>query len=655
MKKQYPVLILLVVAATAVLCVFGTACSNTRLTTPDNVRIEEDYLQWDKVDGADAYLVTINGENHVTYDNKFDLLDVTTEYVTYKMSVLAMNDDPKGDSLPSKTLVYRPILVDGLFTYTSVTVNKKNGVMIAKNSDIADEDFPDKLIIPAFTPDGTSSVIAVGDLSNKKTKSVWMPNSVEMINSYAFSGCTALERVKLSQNLLLIYDYAFYDCKQLKSVDFPSRLNTMFASAFNNCSSLKEVTLPASLKTIDSPGYGFFRGCDSLEKIDILQDDPENPGAYVSKDGCVIANETNLIKAVGNFTIPDNIELIYSYAFDSNKSLKQLTLPDSVKKVASGAFNNCTNLEQINLGKVEQFNSQFYPIFADCTSLKTITIPETTTTILGNLFKGCVSLTSVKTESGCKYTAVNNFILDGGTLVCGLKAENFPSEVSTIGSYAFSFSDIEEAVIPSGVELEQYALAYGYGLKKVTLPQSMRVIPLGAFADCYNLETVVFPQNLSQITTSAFAYCFKLAVALPRSVNAMQEAFYGCTVYSEGTSNSFDIVSSGSLFADVTLGKDNDVPYVYSLKYIPDGADKNFYSADAYSIKYKSGSYRTAPYREGYEFMGWKKSENGEVVYKPYTITPDYGSMTEYKACITDEELKTIESGTVLYAEWKKI
>ena len=79
MKKQYPVIILLAIMVFA-LC--GVACSNTRLATPSDVKIEADYLTWNKVAGADAYLVTINGESSVTKDNKFDLLDVTKDYVT---------------------------------------------------------------------------------------------------------------------------------------------------------------------------------------------------------------------------------------------------------------------------------------------------------------------------------------------------------------------------------------------------------------------------------------------------------------------------------------------------------------------------------------------------------------------------------------------
>lgn len=657
MKKQYPVLILLTIAITTVWGVFGTACGSNRLATPTDVRIEEDYLQWNKVDGADAYLVSVNDQSYVTHNNKFDLLDVTTDYITYKISVLAMNNDSAGDSLPSKTIVVRPKLVDGLFNYSSVTVNKKTGVMVSINSDIADEDIPEKLIIPAFTPDGSASVLAVGRLSNRKTKTVWMPSSVEAISASAFSGCTALERVKLSQNITSISGNAFYNCKNLKSIDLPNKLSSMSATAFNNCSSLKEITLPASLNTINGLGSGFFSGCENLEKIEILQADAENPGSYVSKDGCVISNDTTLIKAIGNVTIPDTIETIYNYAFDSNKDIKELTLPDSVKTIASGAFNNCTNLEKLNLGKVELFDSMFYPIFADCSSLKTVTFPATTTNISYNPFKSCVSLTSVQTEPGCKYTAVNNFILDGSTIVCGLKAENFPSEASTIGGNAFSHSDIEEAVIPEWIELSVSAFQNCNSLKKVTLPQNMNVIPAGAFMYCFNLEIVLFPQNLSQINTSAFAFCYKLGFTLPKTVSAMGSAFLGCTVYMEESfeNNSYSISGSGSIFASVTLAKDNNVPYVSSYTYISSDDNSTFYTYDNILCPYKSSGYRAVPYREGYEFMGWKTSENGEVVYKPFTVTPDYGTMTEYKACITDEELATIESGTVLYAEWKKI
>lgn len=670
MKKQYSVAILLAIFVFA-LC--GAACGNARLSTPENIRIEADYLTWDKVDGADAYLVTINGETTVTKENKYDLLDVTREYVTYKMSVLAMSATPDNDSLPSKMLVYKPQPAEGLFNYSKIKSGNKEGMEISLKSGISESDIPEKLIIPAtYTAPGTDSsvsVIRIKKLSNDKTKSIWIPNSVESIADGAFSGSSQLERIKLPARLSSIGSI-FDNCVKLQSVTLPSNLEKMANDAFDYCESLEELVFPESFKSFTSSSSAVFKGCSSLKKIEVTQSDPEKTGNYYVKDGCLIENKTKkLMKAVGNFTVPEDVTSINLFAFADNRELTDFTVPDNVLDIPSGAFSGCVNLKTINLNKATSFDSIYYPIFADCTSLTSVTFPKTTASILGNPFKNCTSLTSVEVDSECSdYRSVNNFIIGDETLVCGLKASGFPLGIKQIGGYAFAYSDIEEAIIPSGVELSTGSFAYCNDLKKVTLPDGLTNIPAGAFYDCYNLENVALPESVVLLDNSSFANCFKLSLTISSRVNVLVGALNGVTVYTEAPlSKTMSIDAStfyygywsdnGSLFASASVSTESRKPYIVSFTLIKTtGNDQTFdIRGTAASKAYYTGSSRVTPYREGYEFAGWKTSADGEVVYKPYTVTPDYENMTDYKACLTDDELKAIANGTTLYAEWEKI
>lgn len=657
MKKQFSVAILLAIFVFA-LC--GAACSDTRLSAPENIRIEADYLTWDKVDGADAYLVTVNGESTPVTDNKFDLLNVTTEYITYKMAVLAMSKNPSNDSLPSKMLVYKPQSAEGIFTYTKAKIGDKEGVMVSLKSGVSEDEIPDKLIIPdRYTEPGAStgaSVIRIGKLANNKTKSIWIPNSVETIDSDAFSGSAQLERVKLPARLKTIRSI-FRNCSKLQSVTLPGNLESISNNTFDNCTSLQELVFPDTFKSIGSLSNGVFRGCSSLKKIDVLQSAPDKKGNFYVQDGCLIDTASNtLIKAVGNFTVPEDVMQINVFAFADNETLTEFTVPDGITVIPSGAFSGCVNLKSINLNKATVFNSLNYPIFADCTSLTSITFPKNTTEITGNPFTNCTSLSSVEVDPACTaFKAINNFILNGNTLVCGLKASEFPLAVTKIGSYAFSYSDIEEAIIPNNVELSTFSFSNCTKLKSLTLPNTMTDIPTGAFQSCYNLENVVFPSSIVQISMDAFYKCFKLSVTIPKKVNVSFNAFTGVTVYTESTyQTARNWSGNGTIFIGAGILTENGKAYIDSYTLVTSLNDPTLIMnppITGYSVK----TLRAIPYREGYEFVGWKESVDGEVVHKPYTVTPDYENMTPYKACLTDDELMSIPSGTVLYAEWKKI
>jgi LAS superfamily LD-carboxypeptidase LdcB len=87
--------------------------------------------------------------------------------------------------------------------------------------------------------------------------------------SYAFSGCTNLETVKLSSNLQEIQYNLFENCSSLTTINTDNTLGTgvksVYDYAFKNCTSLKTATLNNS-GTIE--GY-VFSGCTALTRVNI--------------------------------------------------------------------------------------------------------------------------------------------------------------------------------------------------------------------------------------------------------------------------------------------------------------------------------------------------------------------------------------------------
>ena len=92
-------------------------------------------------------------------------------------------------------------------------------------------------------------------------KELVLPNSIIGIGSYAFSGCTSLTSVRMSNRITSISDMAFYQCTGLTTLTLPNRINRILSRAFLGCVALKEVTIPASARGIASDA---FENCSDL-------------------------------------------------------------------------------------------------------------------------------------------------------------------------------------------------------------------------------------------------------------------------------------------------------------------------------------------------------------------------------------------------------
>ena len=77
-----------------------------------------------------------------------------------------------------------------------------------------------------------------------------MPDSLKIIDEFAFGNCSALEEINLPEGLEEICDSAFSDCEGLTSVNLPKGLKKLGAHAFDCCYKLTEVVIPASVEEI---------------------------------------------------------------------------------------------------------------------------------------------------------------------------------------------------------------------------------------------------------------------------------------------------------------------------------------------------------------------------------------------------------------------
>ncbi len=88
-----------------------------------------------------------------------------------------------------------------------------------------------------------------------------VPDGVEIIGDYAFSGCSYLTEIIIPEGVTEIGERAFNFCSELYSVQFPKSLVSIVEEAFLDCTKLININLPRSVTII---GNNAFENCENL-------------------------------------------------------------------------------------------------------------------------------------------------------------------------------------------------------------------------------------------------------------------------------------------------------------------------------------------------------------------------------------------------------
>lgn len=289
------------------------------------------------------------------------------------------------------------------------------------------------------------SVLSIGAMAFSNCQSlseVIVPSGVQTLPDSAFADCIALQRVTLSEGLTNISVAAFKNCTALQEVQLPDTLESIKSNAFENCSSLQRMHLPAAVSDLSANA---FSGCISLSEVTVAAENPY----YTAIDGVLMtADQATLVyypscSSQSDYTIPETVKTIDSYAFQDAMQLQFLTVPETVETIepyacydanslkevmlngasviSAYAFQSCDQLEAVVFGDgVQEVQTG---AFLDCPSLKSIILPKTITTIEDYAFgyqtdsaeAGTYSMVKgfficfYKYTAGAYYAALNGF------------------------------------------------------------------------------------------------------------------------------------------------------------------------------------------------------------------------------------------------------
>lgn len=386
---------------------------------------------------------------------------------------------------------------------------------------------------------------------------ITLPSALLTIHEQAFEGCVSLGNVTLPSSLQTIENRAFEGCTSLTSFSIPCSVTSVAYDALYGCSGIATLRLEDGAETLDFSAsqddglqieslylgrdlsedyyYGLLYNPSSLKTLEIGSSVTKIPGGAFS--GC-----TNLNQVVWG----SNVITIGSGAFASCSSLESITLNDRVKEIGGSCFSGSGLKSIVIPSSVEEIDVM---AFRSCEALASVTLPKDLRTIRDYCFEGCTSLTSIELQENldsiCEYAFEHSGLTDSLAI---------PSNVSYIGRLAFGSCKFSTMRMGAGVktitdgafedctklrrlyydgtigdwcgidfapgcariydvDYEDTPLFYVREFRvngdtavvtDIVIPDSVKKIPMNAFANYRALKSVVIPATVDTICSGAF-------------------------------------------------------------------------------------------------------------------------------------------------------
>lgn len=177
---------------------------------------------------------------------------------------------------------------------------------------------------------------------------------------------------------------------KIQSAVIESGVQSISGGAFSGCTALEKVSISDTVAQID---LNAFDGCTALAEFEVAADNK----AFSSDGGVLFSAGKELLRCpVGksaDYTVPSGTVAIAGGAFKDCAKLESLVIPDSVTAIGKSAFENCAALKRITLPKSIAMLEAL--TFSGCVSLESITIPKSVSHINEHAFDGCTALKKV--------------------------------------------------------------------------------------------------------------------------------------------------------------------------------------------------------------------------------------------------------------------
>ena len=288
----------------------------------------------------------------------------------------------------------------------------------------------------------------------------------------------------------------------------PESLEIIGNNAFENCTSLTEIHIPSSVTDIRNEA---FKGCSSLKEL-TFEDD-------------------------------SNLYSIGVSAFYDCVRLEEVTIPASVVFIRSSAFAYCTGMETLTFEEGSNLRYAFGledNAFAYCHSLSEINYNVRdllSFNSTSNIFYNAgISTEGILLNIGAEVAGIPGYLFSGAKISSISFAQ--PSNVTTIGDYAFTNYTGTQVTIPQSVEwvfensfpagttvtwegkyvyngntlLQYLGSDTAFTVPQTIAEKAITAIGANAFAGKTSLRECFIPATIEEIGANAFSGCTDLVI-----------------------------------------------------------------------------------------------------------------------------------------------
>ena len=472
----------LAITALVVVCLLSMTSCSEELAAPTGFKFDIDTqtLKWNKVPGARAYSIQVEGEERVksTKANYFSLEYLKEGTYTVKVCAVGATDEVQSIWVSNEIerahetgLRYK--LINNKTEYQVIGAGTASGDVVMEST---------------YRGKPVTSIAAKAFATNKKITSLTLGEYVKEIGKNAFVK-SDITSIYMYDGVTTMGEYAFQSCKKLESVTLSANLTSIPAYTFSWCSALKEVTIGNKIESI---GKFAFSNCEALTSV----------------------------------SLPSSLKTVGEYAFSDCKTLASVSLGGKVETIEQYAFSNCAAITAVDFGTA--LISIGKGAFGNCATIAAVVLPDSATTVEQDAFKGCTALASVTLGTGigklgaeafldtALYAAADEIVYIGNWII-GTKntaIETITPNAGTVGIGDYAFANCKKLMSVSFVGIEHIgALSFGGCpiLWEVIFDDALVSIGDSAFYACSNLSDVKIGSNVKTIGSYAFQDCSRLS------------------------------------------------------------------------------------------------------------------------------------------------
>ena len=311
-----------------------------------------------------------------------------------------------------------------------------------------------------------------------------------------------LGRILFHSPITQIPQYAFSYTNTLKTIWLPNSVKVIEAAAFTYDPSLESVRVPASVEAV---GQQTFYKCPSLASLG---------DKLTSEDGRCLIIDGNLVGfapagVTPDYTLPRGITAIGNRVFYGISELHSLVIPEGVENIWDAAF-RASGLQTVTLpNSLKAIRANAF----SSTPLTTVTIPEGVTVVGDSAFAYCWQMTTASLLG--EAVSLGDGVFSGGDALM-----RFEGPLASDDGLMLVQDGTIKAIAPAGLEesgtltipntirvIGNSFLSNLSTVKKVILEAGGTwTLESRAFYNCNNLEEVVINGTISSYGSELFYY-----------------------------------------------------------------------------------------------------------------------------------------------------